>query len=302
MGQIPLFDELGHLIWTDREEFRTHVIPGNIQADWDHPQNLYTFVVQLYKDGFLKEAERGADRLLDLTNRAEEALLLKALILLKNGENGEAEKHLRECMEQYPERGVAHTYLARIHAARSESENVVSELKEGLLKEPNQETALRMLSEWVRNENEWISLLRLFSEREDAWLPFLEFGRLLLRQGKPEEALDQFSTAMERTRSFRPEENGYPEWEEEVAAMTVSALLRNEGLLEELVRFCQSYWNPAFLTPFHGMDYAHALDEIGDTPGAMEVLTRMLDYIDPHYQNVVRLRIDQFKGKSLSKT
>ena len=41
--KVPLFDSLGRPIWFDREEFRTHVIPGNLKAEWDNPQELLRF-------------------------------------------------------------------------------------------------------------------------------------------------------------------------------------------------------------------------------------------------------------------
>lgn len=295
MGQTPLFDELGHPIWTDREEFRTHVIPENIQAEWDNPQNLYAFVVQLYKDGFLDEAGQGVDRLLELTDGAEEALLLQGLILMKEDKEEEGEQVLLQCIDKYPDRGVAHTYLARIHAGRGDQEQAVQQLKEGLIKEPNQETALYMLAQWVADPEELASFLEQLWDSPGAWLPPLESGKLHLRQKRPADALEHFQQAMERSRSFRADEEDPPEWEEEVAAMTVSALLRKEGLTAELIQFCERYWTPAYLTPFHGLDYAQALYETGNSEGAVDILARMMEYIDPTYQNTVKLRMMQLE-------
>ncbi|GGA55701.1 hypothetical protein GCM10007416_31140 [Kroppenstedtia guangzhouensis] len=292
MGNTPLFDEFGQPIWTDREEFRTRVIPENIQADWDNPHNLYTFVVQLYKDGFLEEAEQGVNRLLELTDREEEVLLLQALVLMKEDKPEEGERVLLECIDKYPDRGVAHTYLARILAARGDREQAVRQLKEGLSKEPNQETALRMFTQWVEDLEEASSFLEQLSEITDAWWPLLELGKLHLNQKNSSAAIACFQRALDRTREFRGEE-GFPEWEEEVAAMTVSALLRKEGLTEELIRFSEKYWTPAYMTPFHGMDYAQALFDSGNPKEAVDILARMLEYVDPNYQNMVRLRMQQ---------
>lgn len=298
MGQTPLFDELGHPIWTDREEFRTHVIPENIQAEWDNSQNLYAFIVQLYKDGFLDEAGQGVERLLELTDGAEEALLLKALILMKEDKPDEGEQTLLQCIDNYPDRGVAHTYLARIHAARGDRELAIQQLKDGLSKEPNQETALHMLTKWVEDPEELASFLEQMSDSPDTWWPLLEYGKLCLRQKRPADAMEHFQRAMERSRSFRAQEEDFPEWEEEVAAMTVSALLRQEGLKEELIQFCERYWTPAYLTPFHGLDYAQALYETGNSEGAVDILARMMEYIDPTYQTMVQLRMQQLEQRT----
>src|SRR5690606_13570399 len=230
---------------------------------------------------FLEEAEQGADRLLELSNREEEALLLKVLVLMKKEENEQAQELLQECIDRFPERGVAHTYLARLYAHRSQREQVIAHLQEGLKKEPNQETGLRMLSEWMGDSEKVIAFLTMLTEQEEAWWPSLELGRLFLLEGRSEEALEQFSQAMIRTRAYREDPEGLPEWEEEVAAMTASALLRKEGRFSEVLRFCEQFWTPAYVTPFHGLDYAHTLDESGQTQKAVEVLSRMLEYLDP---------------------
>ena len=86
-AKVPLFDSLGRPIWFDREEFRNHVIPENLKAEWDNPQELYEFVVQIFRDGFIEEAEKGADRLLELYRRDEGTLVLKAAVLLRKGDD-----------------------------------------------------------------------------------------------------------------------------------------------------------------------------------------------------------------------
>ncbi|MFC4077170.1 tetratricopeptide repeat protein [Salinithrix halophila] len=292
---IPLFDELGRLIWTDREEFRQRVIPENLQADWDYPENLYAFTVQLYRDGFLHEADQGADRLLELSGRAEEALLLKGLILKRQDKNTEAEAVLEECVRRYPERGVAYTYLARLYAGQSE-EKAVTALQKGLEKEPNQATALRLLAHSAKDAEQAVELLKPYTELEESWWPQLELGRIYLAQGKVEEAMVEFRSSIEKTRAYRGEE-GLPEWEEEVVAMTVSSLLRKYSFDEELIQFSQSYWTPQFLTPFSGLDYAQVLDEKGQERKAVEVVEEMLPFCEANYQPMLQLKIHQLEGK-----
>ncbi|MDR6227326.1 tetratricopeptide repeat protein [Desmospora profundinema] len=290
--RIPLFDEWGHLIWTDRNEFRHHVIPQNMEADWDHAESLYAFVVQLYKDGFMEEAGRGADRLLELTDRSEEALLLKSLILMRQERDEEAKSLLQECMEQYPERGVAHTYLARIYLADSEREKGILTLREGLNREPNQESALRVLIQWQNDRDQLKAWLREWSQLEGAWWPPLELGKLLADEGHISEAMERFEQVIDFVKTYRNDE-GQPAWEEEVAAMTISACLRKHGHHDELIQFCNRHWSPTYFTPFHGLDYAQSLIETGQRDRAVEVLNQMLQYVDEPYHNMVQLKVTQ---------
>ncbi|OYD06154.1 tetratricopeptide repeat protein [Paludifilum halophilum] len=294
---IPLFDEWGHLIWMDREEFRNSVIPENIQAEWDHSDRLYAFVVQIYRDGFLKEAEQGADRLLELSDRSEEALLLKGLILLRQKRFEEAEAVLRECIESYSDRGVAHTYLARLYSRRSEDEKVVATLEEGLIREPNQETALHMLTRWSPKEKA-IRFLQKMTKNSEAWGPHLALGKLYLEDNRMAEALEQFRSALDQSRRLRGEE-GLPQWEEEVTAMTVFALLHKRDEWEELIRLGESYWTPAFLTPFPGMDYAEALEKEGRVEEAVHVLEETLSSVEPEYRQMVQLRRHRLAEKKV---
>lgn len=291
---IPLFDEWGHLIWTDRGEFRDHVIPQNMEADWDHAENLFAFVVQLYKDGFMEEADSGADRLLELSGRAEEALLVKALILIRQDRAAEATTLLQECIRQYPERGVAHTYLARIHMALADKESAIAALREGLSREPNQESALRLLVRWLDDREQVKALMQAWSQHDGAWWPCLELGKLLLEDGQIPEAMERFEKAFAFVQTLRDDE-GLPSWEEEVAAMTISARLRKVNRHQELIGFCEQHWSPAYLTPFYGMDYAQSLLEAGEKDRAFAVLHQMMEYVDEQYLKMVQLKIDQFK-------
>ncbi|GGE20623.1 hypothetical protein GCM10011571_23250 [Marinithermofilum abyssi] len=296
--RIPLYDELGQMIWIDREEFRQRVIPENMQAEWDHAEGLYTLVVQVFRDGFLEEAGKGADRLLELTERQEGALLVKALVHLRQKQYGDAEAVLQECIERFPDRGVAYTYLAKVYANREEKEKVLPALIEGLKREPNQETALRMLTRWCNSREQAEEILKELASQPDAWWPQLELGKLYLDLRQESEAMDRFRAALDLTRSYRVDEE-FPEWEEEVAAMTVTANLRKKGWTDALIRFCEDYWTPKFITPFIGTDYAQALEEKGEIKQAVETLHQMVEYVRPEYQPMLHYRMHQLEKKAL---
>lgn len=294
--RIPLFDDWGHLIWSDRDEFRDHVIPQNMEADWDNAESLYAFVVQLYKDGFLEEAGKGAERLLELTERAEEALLLQALIRMRQERDDEAKAYLEECIEKYPERGVAHTYLARIYLSESETEQAIHALREGLNREPNQESALRTLIQLQPDVEELKSWLDEWSQQNGAWWPRLELGKLLAQEGRIREAMTCFEYAIVFVQNYRNAE-GQPAWEEEVATMTISACLRKLGYRDELLHFCEQYWTPSYLTPFYGLDYVQTLMETGQADRALQILKQMFPYVDEPYRNMVQMKINQMEQR-----
>ncbi|SDX36519.1 Tetratricopeptide repeat-containing protein [Marininema mesophilum] len=294
---IPLFDELGRLIWTDREEFRIRVIPENVQADWDHPENLYAFAVQLYRDGFLDEASESVDRILELTDRGEEALLLKGLIHHRQKNYSEAEAILKECIHLFPNRGVAFTYLARLYAAEKKQEQMIDALNQGLTREPNQEMALRMLVGATPDPAHAIALLGSFATNEEAWWPQLELGRIYLKEGNVKEAISQFCLAIQSSCGYHEEKKDPPDWEEEIALMTVTTLLFRHGLCDELIQMAEKYWTPQFLTPYAGLDYVAALEEQGEIRGAIDVLNEMIAKSEEEYRVILKLRIHHLEKK-----
>jgi len=298
-AKVPLFDSLGRPIWFDREEFRNHVIPENLKAEWDNPQELYEFVVQIFRDGFIEEAEKGADRLLELYRRDEGTLVLKAAVLLRKGDDVGAEKLLLECIEKYPKRGVAHTFLARVYSRRGDREGALSALRQGLSLEPNQEMALRWLVElYQEKKGDPVPALEPFAEIAGAFWPQLELGRLHLEKDQIPEALRWFEAAVEVTRGMRGEKEP-PSYEEEVAVMTSTAKMRQRGLRDEVIDFCRKFWVPTFATPFAGLDYVQALEEAGRVQDGIDVLKAMLPYLLPEYRSFVDQRLHHLESKSL---
>lgn len=301
---IPLFDGVGHPVWLDREEFRREVIPQQLEAEWNHPEELYTFVVQIFRDGFVDEADRGADRLLELYNRAEGVLLLKSLILLRKGEEEKAEPLLRECMEKYPDRGIAYTYMARIYDKRGDRERVIASLRRGLELEPNQETALLW---WVDlmiedgGKSQAMNELKKFAEQEDAWWPKLIAGRLHLEEGEISAAVQLFDDVLAWFQSQREEETP-TSFDEEVAWMTVVSTLHKHGCRDEVILLCDRYWTAAHSTPFVAMDYAQALVEAGRVREAADRLQQTLDFIFPEYVPLVEQKLVELQHRFSLKT
>ncbi|SFS47041.1 tetratricopeptide repeat protein [Marininema halotolerans] len=295
--KIPLFDEFGQLIWTDREEFRLRVIPENIQAEWDHPENLYAFAVQLYRDGFLNEALQSVNRVLELTDRGEEPLLLKGLILQRFKSYPEAETILKECIDRFPDRGVAYTYLARLYGEDKKIEDMVDALHQGLKREPNQGMALRMLASSTSDSAQAARLLHEFTEDKEAWWPQLELGRVYLQDKRIAEAIQQFQFALDSTQGYREVEE-LPEWVEEMALMTVTTLLFRHGLRQELIQIAEKYWTPQFLTPYAGLDYVAMLEEKGEITLAIDVLQKMVSHCGTEYHPILELRIHHLDKKA----
>ena len=69
-----------------------------------------------------KRRKKEPGSLLELYQRDEGTLVLKAAVLLRKGDDAGAEELLLECIGKYPDRGVAHTFLARVYARRDDRE------------------------------------------------------------------------------------------------------------------------------------------------------------------------------------
>ena len=70
-----------------------------------------------------------------------------------------------------------------------------------------------------------------------------------------------------------------PSYEEEVAG-DVHHKMRQRGLRDEVIEFCQKYWVPTLRRP-SPIDYVQALEEAGRVPEGIGVLQAMLPYLLP---------------------
>ena len=73
---IRVYDKYGRQLFVTKETWRTDVLPGTIQANWDNPDQLYNLIIAALNDGFRADILEAAKHLYDV-----DAERLRALVL-----------------------------------------------------------------------------------------------------------------------------------------------------------------------------------------------------------------------------
>ncbi|MGO0060718.1 tetratricopeptide repeat protein [Brevibacillus fluminis] len=289
---IEFTNEHGQCVQIAREEYEKKIIPQNLELYWDNPEMLRQFAMELVRDGFGLQGGKAADRLLELYGRIEPALNFRAVAHMQAGELDEAKKVLIECIEKYPESGAAFTNIAKILAYEGEGNKAFEALQQGLVYDPNQESAMDLyVHSFLELEQRELLLERLkeLGEIEGAWRPHMVLGRLTLEDGNLLVALQAYREAIKKA------------GESEEVIMNVTGELGQAGYVYQLIQIAEQYWKPTFAHPFTGFNYANALLATEQGEKAIAVLCEMKESIAEPYKHTVEQFMERLPQELLAK-
>lgn len=103
---------------------------------------LANLIVQSLNDGVVDGLAAPVERLVALDGQAERAIVLQAIVYMKQGRLDEAEAVLLAFCAQHGETGIVLTNLAKIHAERGDDTQALDTLWRALQQDPNQENGL----------------------------------------------------------------------------------------------------------------------------------------------------------------
>lgn len=275
---IEFTNEHGQRVQIAREEYEKRIIPQNLEMYWDQPEMLRQFAMELVRDGFGLQAGKAGDRLLALYGRIEPALNFRAVAHMQAGELDLAKKILIECIEKFPESGAAYTNVAKILAYEGDGNKAFEALQQGLVYDPNQESAMDLyVHSFMELEQKELLLERLkeLGEIEGAWRPHMVLGKLTLADGNLLVALQSYQEAIKRAN------------ESEEIIMNVTGELGQAGYVYQLIQIAEQYWKPTFAHPYTGFNYANALIATEQGQKAVAVLRQMQESIAEPYKHTV---------------
>jgi Flp pilus assembly protein TadD len=137
---IRAFDAYGREIFIARDEWRTNVLPANLQAQWSSPDGLYGVILHALDDGFDAEVLDAAARLRAIDPIPARGACIHGIVLMKNGRLDEAERVLVAHLERHGAEGVVLTNLAKVYAEKGETRKAEATLWRALEADPNQST------------------------------------------------------------------------------------------------------------------------------------------------------------------
>ncbi len=139
---LRVFDQYGQEVFVSRQQWREEILPNNIQAAWNNPDELYGVLLNGINDGLFAEIEPAAVHLREIDPQPARAACLLAVVQLQLGQPEVAERTLEQTLERDGEDAAVLTNMSRMVAGRGDRERAEGMLWRALELDPNLENAL----------------------------------------------------------------------------------------------------------------------------------------------------------------
>src|SRR2546421_6697817 len=139
---IRVYDGYGRELFITKEQWRTNVLPGTIQSNWDKPEQLYSVIVGSLNDGFRSDVLEAAKHLYSIDTVPVRGACVWGIVLMEEGRFDEAEKVFRDFITKHGEDGSILTNLAKVYARRKDDAKAEQILWHALEVDPNQDNGL----------------------------------------------------------------------------------------------------------------------------------------------------------------
>jgi tetratricopeptide (TPR) repeat protein len=267
-GLIRVFDNFGRELFITKEQWRTNVLPGTIQSNWDKPDQLYGTIVSALNDDFFTDVYAAAERLYQIDQNTGRAACLWGIVLMKNRNLDEAENVFCSYIRQRGEDGSILTNLAKVYSARNENQKADQTLWRALEVDPNQANGLgwywAIQKERDGEEAAYKALDRV-AALPGSWRAQLWLARQSLQSRNLEKALTLYQESLFRAGKPVPGD----------LLMQLSGDLGNQGHLPQLLQLAE----PHFTAEIHGLAVGNNLIKAHIDLGQLEAARRILNQL-----------------------
>lgn len=263
---ILAYDADGREIRVTREQWRDNVLPGAIQQDWNDADRLAGLIIQSLNDGFIDEMARPAERLVELDRNAERAVVLQAIVYMKQGRLDDSERVLQTFCVQHGETGIVLTNLAKVHAERDDEARALDTLWHALQLDPNQDNGLgwfEAIHRDVGGDTAGIAAMRKVAGLPGSWRAQLWLARGELGSHNYAGALALYREALSRVGQPAPAD----------LLMQMSGDLGNAGRIADILELA----GPQFQVHAHGLQVGNNLIKANLHMGRLDDAQRILD-------------------------
>src|ERR1017187_6235174 len=198
---VRVFDRFGRELFVPKEKWRTSVLPGTLKSNWNAPDQLYSVIAQALKDGFAADVLGAAEHLYRTDPSPARAACAYGVALLQTKRLDEAERVFRSHLAQHGEDGYVLSNLAKVHAARNETQAVDDTLWRAMEADPNQENGLGWYAQiWSERGGAEVRLqaLRRVAALRTSWRAQVWLAWVALEAGDLEEALSLYQQSLSR--------------------------------------------------------------------------------------------------------
>lgn len=274
---VRVFDPYGQEIFVPRQQWRDEVLPGNLQAAAENPDELYAVLLNAMNDGFFAEIEPAAAHLQTIDTNPVRGACIYAIVLLQLGRQDEAERVLRTELEAHGEDAAVLTNLSRILATRGELEPAEAMLWRAIELDPNLENALGWylaLEQERGGEPQRRAAMERVAALPGSWRVRLWMAKIALDGQDVSAALAFYRQGLASFPGPVPAEFLYP----------MSGDLGMSGKLRELIEMTEPY----FLPEVHGLPVGNNLIkahfDLGELEPAAAITQRLFAMKRPDWR------------------
>jgi tetratricopeptide (TPR) repeat protein len=141
-NMIRVHDAYGRELFITKENWRTNVLAGTIQSNWNKPDDLYNVIVSALNDGFRSDVVSAAEQLYKIDPERVRGACVWGIVLMEEDRLDEAEKIFRKFIAEHGEDGSILTNLAKVHAKRKNDAKSEEILWHALEVDPNQDNGM----------------------------------------------------------------------------------------------------------------------------------------------------------------
>ena len=148
---IKRFDRAGRPLYMKRADWLSNVLMPSIEASWDDPVRLETYIMGGIEDGFYAEMVRPAERLSEIADISERAAAILGTVYREVGRVGDAARVLEGYLHEHGDKALILAGLARLWAEHGNAERARRTIWRSVQLDPND---ARTLAYYIKLERD----------------------------------------------------------------------------------------------------------------------------------------------------
>jgi tetratricopeptide (TPR) repeat protein len=261
--RITVYDRFGRPLEITRDDWRTQVLPGQLDEARDDAESLYSIIVAALEDGFFREVLPASARLMEIDANRERCHTVRAIALMKTGDLDGAERVLAEYLDRFGPSGTVLTNLAKVQDQRGLADQAEATLWLGLTHDPNQDNGLLWycsLQQEKSGDDALWEAMRRAAALPKSWRPQLWLARRALEERNLAEAKTHYDHVLKHAAD-----------ESDVLVM-ISGDLGKNGYIGEIIDVIAPVYDPHRHNPMAGLNLLQAYLQRGQAAAGEELV------------------------------
>jgi len=269
---IVCYDEDGNERLISVKDWREQVLPDQLKANFDNPDNLYNLIVVSLQDGFYQEILEATEVLLNIDPDKARSYNARGILLMKVEDLDGAEQVLKNYINEFGATGVILTNLAKVYDIKNYPKKSEETLWEALKIDPNQNNGLDWWGAIHRDkagEKGFYDAMRKAATIKGSWRPQLWLAREHIEKKNLKEAKNYYFKILKIA------------GDESDVLMQISGDLGNNSYIDEVIELIYHLYVPEKHSPEVGFNILQCFLEKKNYFEGEKILAKLYDLKNP---------------------